>query len=415
MSFAPVLLPVRTLWFAGRFLLPLALWFSAGRLGHYLLIQGGTTISHGSFEQLRRIAALLIFTLVVLLTVTVTIGMLAALRPGLRSGQDEDHEPFPALVGRALFPFVIIYLAWNLFTDDLREFQRVDLERHLFDRSSSADAGKALIIEVLWVAVAATLGAWALKALCERWYDRSGNGAVGMVTAFFECAFAFFGVSAAFASLAGVKSWITGRVVWDAASTTLMNEASGFMSVWKAFGGLVAVMLNTLVLPMIWFTVAALAYGVAVAPDDHRAALAGTRLEGAAGRVAGTETRRRRLADVVTVGFRERWVPFVYAVRLMARAGAPVYGMFVLSWVVVDFGAAYAFRGVLHLIGPGHVPAAWPPILVPIDFATAFVTQVLHAALLVATFDLVISRAGEAEVSDETAAPAPEAAPSDSR
>ena len=57
------------------------------------------------------------------------------------------------------------------------------------------------------------------------------------------------------------------------------------------------------------------------------------------------------------------------------------------------------FRGIVHLVGPDHDPAAWPAILVPLEFGRELVRTVLHVALLAAAVGVA------AEVSDETAAP----------
>jgi hypothetical protein len=404
---APALLPVHTLRLAGRYIVALGLLFSAGRLVRHLLIQGGTTISHGSFEELRRVAALVDFAVLLLVSLTVTMAMLVAMRDGLRHGREAEAERFPDLLGRALFPFVIIYLAWSLYADDLREFQRVDLERHLLEPGASRVAGTALIIDVWWVALVATVVAWLLKFVFERWYNRSSQVAVGMVTAFFEAAFAFFTVSAFAGLLAGTYSRLKGRVLWVNATEALTAHAPGLMAAWHAVTDGLPVLLNALVLPMIWFTIACMAYGADVRPDDHRAAVAGTRLERSAERLDGVGARGRHLAAAATVGFRERWVPFVHAVRSMAGAGAPVYGMFVLCWAAVDVAVASGTRGVLHLIGPEPPTAAWPSILVPVEFAADLVREVLHLALLAAVFDLVASRTGQDGVSGERAEPAP--------
>jgi hypothetical protein len=389
------LLPVRTLWLAARFALPLMLWFSAGQLGRYLLIQGGITISHGSHEQLRRIGALIAFALLVLVLLAATVGMLSSLRPGLRSLRRPLDEPFADVLGRTLLPFVIIYLAWGLFLEDVSAFERADLERYLLQDQTTQVAGRALNIESLPVGLVAVAVAWVLRFACERWYERRGGRTPGLATAFFELVFNLFAINSIVVLVRQGREWITGRVFWvtlvDELNRTLPPALSRF---WEAYtGSWLPVALTALTLPMIWFSVAALVYGMNVTVDDHQAALAGTRLERAAGRIgtADAPTRGKRATHAVTAGFRERWVPFLQAFRFTAQAGLPAFGMFCLCWAVIGFGSENGFRAVLQLIGPERDPTVWRSILVPVEFGAALVEQMLRVALLAATFDLVIS------------------------
>ncbi|MCO5968995.1 hypothetical protein [Actinoallomurus soli] len=369
------LLPVTTLRLAGRHLVPLTLWFSVGYLARYVLTWAGVTVGHGDHEGLRRVAATLVFTALVTVTLATVIGMLSV----LRRPQDES---LTGAICRALFPFVVIYLAWGMYKDDVRAFLRADIERNLYSAAHGSVAGRALFNN-LWMALIAVAVAWVLKLLLE---PRRERRVVGPVLAYCETAFTLFAVTSVFVLAGKATDWVTTRRIWPA-SIDLSGPTPDFG-------------LGVVTLPLVWLAMAAVACGVGFEVDDHKAALEGTRLQ----RVAEKGDRSKVLV-AVTADSRERWVPLIQAIRLILRAGAPALGLFCLCYVAVDAAAAYGFRGALHLIGPDHDPAAWRPILVPLEFARELVRTVLHVALLAAAIGLA------SEVSDETAAPEPDPVP----
>lgn len=376
MSRGVALLPVTTLRLAGRHVVPLTLWFSLGYLARYVLTRVGVAVSHGDHEQLRRVAATLILTALITVTLATVIGMFGAVR-GLR------EEPLIDVVGRALFPFVVIYLAWGMYLADVRAFSRADVEHNLDSAAHGSVAGRALYVTDLWLALAATVIAWLVRLVLERHKERR---AAGPVLAYFETAFNLFAISSVFLLLNRATGWVTSRRIWPHGSIPYA-DILGF-----AF--------DTLTLPLVWFAMAAVVYDLGTETGDHRAAFDGTRLY----RVAEANARRSVLTRL-TAGQRERWVPLVHAIRLVLRAGAPALGLLCLCYVMVDVAVAYGFRGALYAIGPDHDPAAWRPILVPLEFVRELVRNVLHVALLAAAVGLV------REVTEETGAPEPDAVP----
>ncbi|MEV5704636.1 hypothetical protein [Actinoallomurus sp. NPDC052274] len=371
MSRGVVLLPVTTLRLAGRHLATLTLLFGLGYLARYALTSAGVAVSHGHHEQLRRVLAVLILTGLITITLAVTVGMLNALR-------GTDGEPFLDAIGRALLPFVVIYVAWGMYLDDVRAFSRADVERNLNSAAHGSVAGFALDVRNLWLALVATAVAWALRTGLERYRRRRP---LAVLLAYCETAFNLFAVSSVLLLAGKGTDWVTSRRVWPGGGDLPYQQAVGF-----AF--------STLALPLVWLAMASVVYGLGVEPDDHEAVLEGTRLQGVA--QAGAE--HRNLVRLLS-GQRERWVPLLHATRLILRAGAPALGLFCLCYYAVDLAVAYGFRGALHLVGPDHDPAAWPAILVPLEFARELVRTVLHLALLAAA----VGVAGG--ISAETAAP----------
>ena len=135
-----------------------------------------------------------------------------------------------------------------------------------------------------------------------------------------------------------------------------------------------------------WLAIAPIVYGLEM---HDRGAIEGTPLEGLPGRLAG---RRRRLAEVTSRGAREKYVPVVHAVRLVFRAGAPVFAWFCLCYVVIGALLDRVQRGVVVLIGTDHTVRFWNLALTPIEFGHRLLYEVLRLALLAAMFDLVMRR-----------------------
>ena len=398
-TWVPVLsLPVDALRLAARHFVPLAQWFSAGAIARYLLIQGISHLGHGSHGGIRRALVLLPLSVTVLASLVVTIGMLFVLGRGL-SVIDDPEERYAAAIGRALFPFVLIYLGWNLYTTDLREVLRADAQR-LADAGDAMDAGNILDLPIL-VCLVAALVAWALRFLCERLNEsalagrsrpslppRAGSSptrplrslvalappgrTLELLAAFFEVNFTLYGLYSIVQLARAGQHWLADRVFWHAVAGDLPGPGP---------------VEDALILPLVWFAIAALVYGVEM---GHREAIVGTPLEKVPGRLTG---RRRRLAELTSRGPRDKYVPVVHAVRLVFRAGAPAVAWFCLCYVAIGALMDRVQRGVIFLVGTDHSVRFWNLVLVPVEFGHRLVYEVLRLALLAAMFDLATRRA----------------------
>nr|BFE85966.1 hypothetical protein GCM10020093_085670 [Planobispora longispora] len=106
---------------------------------------------------------------------------------------------------------------------------------------------------------------------------------------------------------------------------------------------------DALVEPLTWLTVAALVYGAFA--QDTRAVVRGTRLDTVADRMDRTHALTRTTVTRSTTGFQERWIPPANAFRLVTRGGAALFGMFCLCYVVIHVGTEYADRAARALVG----------------------------------------------------------------
>lgn len=211
---------------------------------------------------------------------------------------------------------------------------------------------------------------------------------------FFEVNFTLYGIFSIGVVAGTIGDWISGRNLWKD-----VTDLPGLGFVLSA----VPHVKDALVLPLVWFAVAAVVYGLEL---SGREVVAGTRLEPLHERLAG---RPRRLGELVSRNLREKYVPLLHAARLVFRAGGPVVALFCLCYVAIGIGLDLAQRGVAALIGPVHTVQFWNVALVPMEFAHGLLYEVLRLALLVAMFDLAVS-ARDPAVSARTPAPAPRSA-----
>jgi hypothetical protein len=365
-----VLLPVSAFRLAARFFVPLAMWFSAGSIIRYLLLQGISHLGSGGHPGVRRAVVLLPLSVAVLASLVVTIGMMFTLGRGLSVIKDPD-EPYVTAVGRTLFPFVLVYLGWNLYTTDLRDVLRADAQRRV-NTGDVMNVGNVLDLPIA-VCLLVAVVAWALRVVCERRYEEKRVRTMGVLTAFLEVNVALYTLYSIMQLVIAARNWLADRVFWRAITHVLPASRPGPVK-------------DALVLPLVWLAIAAIVYGLEM---HHREAIRGTPLERLPDRLDG---RRRRLAEVASRSLRDKYVPVVHALRLTHRAGAPVFAWFCLCYVAIGLLLDPLQRGVVALFGTDHTVRFWNLVLVPIEFGHRMVGEILRLALLAATFDLVMRR-----------------------
>ncbi|MDN3351788.1 hypothetical protein [Actinomadura sp. DC4] len=365
-----VLLPVAAVRLAGRYFVPLALWFSAGAIVRYLLIQEISRLGHGGHSEVRRALVLLPLSVTVLASLAVTIGMMFTLGRGLKVIHD-PAEPYVTAISRTLFPFVLIYLGWNLYTDDLRAVLRADAQR-LADAGDAMNAGNLLDLSIVVCLVVAAV-AWLLRFLCERRYESRPSRTLEVLIAFLEVDFTLYALYSVVRFVRGAQRWIADREFWHAITGVVSLPGPGPVE-------------DALILPLVWLAIAAIVYGLEM---RDREAVQGTPLEKIPDRLAG---HPRRLAEVASRSLREKYVPVVHAVRLVLRAGAPAFAWFCLCYVAIGALMDRLQRGVVVLIGTDHTVRFWNLALTPVEFGRHLLQEILRLALLAAMFDLVMRK-----------------------
>ncbi len=393
MTDSPLLLPVRTLYLAGRYIVPLVLWFTVGRLLSFLLVTYGADLTlKWPYVTWGGVS------LLVMVSLGVTVAMLHSVRgglPGLRDreravrhglplGADADESLLDAL-GRAIVPFMIIYMAWSFFTDDVETWANAAFDRA---QAQGRDFGTAALDAInalsdnLPVAMAITAGFWLLRVTCERWVaawlPRAGN----LLAAFAEIGFALFGLYSVSEVLGRGTDWLTTRRMWAGASSAIGD----LMPDWT--GDVLPAFTDAVLQPLIWLAIAGVVLGVAMEREDPGE---GRLARSVIGLLSITPGPLRRLAGTATQGARDKWVPMVNGLRLIRRAGLLTFAVFTVLLVLIDQLHDRGHRWVVELLGP-HPYAYWEQARVFLGFGFDLLRQVLRICLLAATFDLVVRR-----------------------
>ncbi|MQY04463.1 hypothetical protein [Actinomadura macrotermitis] len=389
---SPLLLPWTTLRLAGRFALPLALWFTVGQVLRYGAMYGGYRL--GAAKGIgAQVAPLVTVSLLVMITLGVTVAMVHCVREGLATVQAReaggglaawavgDDEPFLGALGRAVLPFVIFYLAWGMQGDDARAFAETAEVRGFAEGGLAGQArGLGMLVTLerhVPLAIGLTVGFFALKALAEWLLEERLPRAGALVVAFLEVDFALFAIFTVDHLRGEAGDWLADRRAW-----AWVSDAAGpVLDLWPAFryavlGGLV------------WLVIAGVILGLDA--GDERLVLGDGRAARHLARAGGVG-QAGTVREFLTRGFRELWLPAWYGLRLVRRSGPVPFGVFCLLLMGLDVLPAVAGREVFELVGP-HPVEWWLPRQPLVAFGVDLVVQMLRACLLAAAFDLVMAR-----------------------
>ncbi|WP_424528990.1 hypothetical protein ACOZ38_04810 [Sphaerisporangium viridialbum] len=419
-------LPWHTLSLAGRCLLPLVMWYSAGQLLRFGLLAAGTDLSHGSMRDLRLALTMLIFIVMVLANMIVSVGMFYTLRGALtemraRRGDGEEDEGFVGSLSRVIVPFVALYLSWGWNLDDVRAFITTDITRQSGEKGylgaiynpttgETQDTGLGLIGLNFNVTLAIMLAAFLGRYLFTIWHERRGSRSAAVAVAFCELSFFYYGLQV----VASRGDWVGSRAAvswWNDLIADLALNVPGWEAFWSAVGAVKPYAWDALVLPAAWLTVAILMYGAYA--EDAGTVIKGTKLETTAAQAGEAITARTHSLTRQTLtrffGRWAHWVALAHTLRLVVRGGAPLFGMFALCFAAIKVGEGYAARGLEYLAGNDYPLLYWDVVFVPITFAVDLGVTVLTTCLLAATFDVAASaeRRRASAVSGRTAEPAP--------
>ncbi|MEU8265530.1 hypothetical protein AB0B89_00060 [Sphaerisporangium sp. NPDC049002] len=419
-------LPWHTLSLAGRCLLPLVMWYSAGQLLRFGLLAAGTDLSHGSMRDLRLVVTMLLFIVMVLANLIVSVGMFFTLRGALsemraRRGDGEEDEGFVGSLSRVIVPFTALYLSWGWHVDDVRAFITTDFKRQsgekgylgaFYDISTgqTQDTSLGLVGLNFTVTLAIMIAAFVARYFFTIWREKRGSRSAALAVAFCELSFFYYGAQV----VASRGGWVGGRAAvtwWNDLMATLSLKVPGWEAFWGAVGVIRPYAWDALVLPAVWLTVAILMYGAYA--EDAATVIKGTKLEPAAAQAGEAITARTHSLTRRTLtrffGRWTHWVALANTVRLVVRGGAPLFGVFALCFAAIKVGEGYADRGLQYLAGNDYPVLYWDVVFVPINFVVDLAVTMLTTCLLAATFDVAASaeRRRAAAVSDRTAEQAP--------
>ncbi|GAA1258524.1 hypothetical protein GCM10009677_06580 [Sphaerisporangium rubeum] len=407
-SLSPIRLPYDTVRLAARLFLPLAFFYTLGRLAHQGVLLLAVRLSEPRGWQ--AYAGFAVLSLGVLVTLAAYIAMLNTVGRALGTvtnttlTQDQRERRLVDAIAHTLLPFLVFYSAWGLFVEDVRAFLRLFTEmRPEIDPEAGAVLLDLMDVNVLIVVV--TLVIYGLKAGCERLYDTFGNRLLGFGNSVLECMWMYFGIISLGNWIGGGVDWLTGRVFW-ADLTGLadlvplvpqLKEAWAFLAPYRAELG------DGLLQPLVWLAMAAVVHGSSV--TDETKVIEGTRLEP---RLSGLWRRLpapvRVTAEFFSRGLRDKYVPVANGLRFVLRSGLVFYLVFCLAYVMIEALAAVGFMALTRLVGP-HETLWWQMWEGAVTFPVDLLHEVLRICLLAAAFDLALRRAGPAAVPARPAAP----------
>ncbi len=400
---SPYALPLHALRILAKCALPLIIWFSLGRLVRWSLLLLAATISHGSWYQVRLVLVMFLFTLVVMTSLATTVGMLYVVREALvetqaRRAGGEAKESLLNALNRTALVFAGIYMTWGFVADDAREFADIDLmrqpDRIFIDAGTGQDSGVMVGLVSLdpKVSLGTMIVAYAVKWYFGRRHEAGEGRFSGMLATFGELAFAFYGLNAVAAAVGARSDWIGDRsavAAWHDLTARAEESVPGWKPASEWLGGVWPHVIEALAIPLAWLTVGILVYGAYA--EDTRTTIRGTRLEQAAAHLERTHDWTRRTLIKLSDGWTARWIPLLNSLRLTARGGAPLFGLFALCYVGLHIGGDYLTRAGRYLT-VSEEPYMWFVTGEPIVFVTDLVVTLVTMCLIAATFDIAATR-----------------------
>ncbi|MFD0691581.1 hypothetical protein [Actinomadura fibrosa] len=392
---SPLILPWATLKLAGRFVLPLTLWFTVGQLLRYGVMYGGYRLG-GMKGTAASVAPLLTVGLLVMVTLAVAVAMVHCVREGLdvvharEAGGDltpwavGNDESVAGAAGRAALPFVVFYLAWGLLAEDAREFADTAASRGFAEGGIEGQLkGVGMLVSLeKHVVLASVLTAvfFVLKVLAGWLLEERSPRAGAALIALLEIYFALFAIFTIDHLRGEGVDWLTRRQAW----TWFTDVAGPVLDLWPPFK-------DAVLGALIWLVITGVILGLDAA--DERVVLGSGR---AARRLAGAGglDRVNSPREVMTRGFREMWLPAWYGLRLVRRSGMLPFATFCLLFTGLDVAEDASRRLVYELIGP-HPVTWWIPRLPLVGYGTGLVFEILRICLLAAAFNLVMARVTE--------------------
>lgn len=401
----PLALPRRTLRLFGRYWLPLIVFYLIGRGAHDLLAEAAAHVNRHI-----PVLAFSVLAIAILCSLASYVLMFLSVHGGLPTvwslHREEGRldERFAAAgrrgvrdtvrtVSLTIMPFLIVYAAWNLFEDDVRDMAYRTWEINPLKASPST------VDFTLWF-VAAGIVAYLLRIVFERLTWTTGNPITGVVTAVFEANWMLFAIYGISRLLGGAKVWFFDTVAWHNLSS-LVPDLSGVSAViplplgraFSALGdlgwlsALGPALKDGIALPLAWLAIAGVAYSREM--EDVRSLVLGHRRVAAAAERAPNVIKRWAK---VPAPVREKYVPPLHTIRLMLAAGLPAFFLFCVFYSGVEVLSAVFEQGVATVIGPHSAGLFWSNVDLVMDVGVNAIFEPLRICLLAAAFDLALSR-----------------------
>ena len=355
---------------------------------------------------INRLLGLTALAVLVLLKLVVLVWMFHVVRPGLSAAGALDSDPnsntpvqrFTGVLSVVLVPFFAYYAAWGFLGDVIRDYSLLGWRLDPFgEHGALLRAGDS---QWLLLIVAAS---WLLRMKCEDQLRNRRGLSWRLAATLLSANWVFIGLYALGTYKETIAAWFMRLPIVEALirvwSSLEISAPSiplpGFVSGWDAlFGGLRGLFFYVL-LPLVWFALAAVIYRSKPAPSESKGSFIVERMEG---RYATLPSAVRNVVDRLIGGYRSRYVPVARSVELTLTSGIGYLLLFILCYRLITWGSAWLWIGAKQLIGPysldvWYVFADVLGIVIgnPLGPERGIIFEPLRICLLAAAFDSALA------------------------
>lgn len=308
-------------------------------------------------------AGLMLLTFVVLAQLIATVAMFQVLLPGLpsiKSAQAAARKDivagaiqgsaFVSLLGAALLPFFLYYVAWGFLGDTIRRYSRIALEMAPLGQSAN-------VLDVLdsrWLLLTIAI-AWTLRAAAKRGLGRNPNSFLPIVVIVCETSWIFIGLYVLGRWKESLFAWVGTAVRngTDALSGAFMSVAHAAAIVPveympRAPSVVLISLFWYMLLPVIWLVLAAIIYG-----HDLRGtpAIRSVRSQSLLKRYQSLPAFLIKFIDSFIAGYRSRYFPVANGIKLALGTSALLLAVLIIGYRTIDWASAWLWLGSVRLIG----------------------------------------------------------------
>jgi hypothetical protein len=293
-----------------------------------------------------------------------------------------------------LVPFFAYYAAWGFLGDVVREYSLLGLRLDPFGAHGpllrAGDSQWLLLIVAF---------SWLARKVCEEHLRKHGGFSWRLVATVLSANWVFIGLYALSAYQEQISAWLLQLPFVDVfIRATVAAKAAlpalslpGFLTGWDSALAASRDLFFFVLLPWVWFALAALIYNRKVVATNSSASVTVGRVEG---RYATLPMPVRKVLDKLIGGYRTRYLPIARSIELTLNSGVGFLLLFVVSYRALTWGSAWLWIAAKQLIGP-YPQDVWfifadvLGILVgnPLSPERGIIFEPLRICLLAAAFD----------------------------
>lgn len=394
-------------------------FFFAQRLAGWVLLP--LSVDAGYLNHLLGILGLSFIVVVQLLC---TVAMFDALRGGMGSlvvpggvlPAPERHAGtrFGEMLAVVLLPFFAYYASWGLLRDSVRSYV-LEFLRGTLDQQN----GQALdLLSAKGVVISVVL-TWALRRLLLWWQKRHRSALLSILATTCQAYWVFIGIMVISQWKNDAWDWVEHRVAWQwwlAATEHPILAGSAAVATGQGViaqvGAFFASAIKTMLLPLVWFAIAAVVYGRNLKDVDALFNV-DARLQHVRERYSNLVLPVRLAANHVigkaSSGWNSKGVPIINAVRMLNGGGLQLVLALCFYYVALGVVCEFAWRFVAGLIGPFdvfHWELFGRPLTVlfgsPMALEPSLLGEPLRICLLAAAVELAVQRTKAADAASSS-------------